>query len=115
MPARDAIRTFKVPILNGSIGSKRGIMLLEPNVCFREETKEMSMTANAEGFRMPSGVRKSLMQEPAGRRQLWGFVFRGVPAPVANVRAQCCQRVEKVAFRPGRGAWRHSEAHMRFR
>ena len=41
-----------------------------PRCLLLAETKFASMAENAEGFRVPLGVRKSLMQEPAGRRRV---------------------------------------------
>jgi hypothetical protein len=99
------------------------------NVCFQAAAKLTSTADMLKGFGCRQAYESLSCRNPrAAGGELWGFVFRGVPAPVANVRAWCCQDVEEVAFRPGRGAcrdedgvvwvpgdWRHSEAHMRFR
>jgi hypothetical protein len=61
------------------------------------------MTVKLKGFGCRQAYESLSCRNPrAVGGELLGFVFRGVPAPVVNIRARCCQGIEEVAFRPGR-------------
>ncbi|MES0098504.1 hypothetical protein, partial [Mesorhizobium sp. M0019] len=70
MPGGEANAIFYLVDRAGLEGATATSGVLACDVCFQDAEKLISTAENAEGFRVPSGVRKSLMQEPAGRRRL---------------------------------------------
>jgi hypothetical protein len=86
-------------------GATTPLSVVAWDVGFQEAAMLISMSDLLKGFGCRQAYESLSCRNPrAADDCLWGFVPRGVPAPVANFLIGCGGRVEEAASGPGRRA-----------